>query len=46
MSYGLDWTQFPRWSLVLEGYYDDSGKEDDGPFVCLAGYLARLSHHS
>jgi hypothetical protein len=30
---------------VLEGYYDDSGKEDAGPFVCLAGYLAPNDTH-
>ena len=38
-------TPFPRWILVLEGYYDDSGKEDDGPLVCLAGYLAPSDTH-
>ena len=36
---------FPRWLLVIEGYYDDSGKEDDGPLVCLAGYLAPSDTH-
>jgi hypothetical protein len=45
MSYRLRQSQFPRWQLMLEGYYDDSGKENDGTYVCLAGYLAPNDSH-
>jgi hypothetical protein len=35
-------TPLPRWQLVIQGFFDDSGKEGqkDSPYICLAGYLA------
>ena len=35
---------FPEWKLVIECFFDDSGKEGDTAFPCLAGYLAHESY--
>jgi Protein of unknown function (DUF3800) len=37
---------YPRYKLVLEAYFDDSGKQADSNFVCIAGFLADVSYWS
>jgi Protein of unknown function (DUF3800) len=37
---------YPRWSLVIEAYFDDSGKQSDSRYVCIAGFLAHISYWS
>jgi hypothetical protein len=34
----------PRLNLMIEGFFDDSGKQSDSNFVCAAGFLADTTY--